>query len=39
LLEKQPSLATTEPIADGEERRGKMSWAMRLKRVLSQKLF
>jgi hypothetical protein len=34
--EKQPSLpATTEPIADGEERRGKMSWAMRLKRVFN----
>ena len=31
--EKQPSLpATTEPLLDGEERRGKMSWAMRLKR-------
>ena len=34
--EKQPSLpATTEPIADGEERRGKMSWAMRLKRIFN----
>ena len=34
--EKQPSLpATTEPISDGEERRGKMSWAMRLKRVFN----
>ena len=34
--EKQPSLpATTEPIADGEKRRGKMSWAMRLKRVFN----
>ena len=34
--EKQPSLpATTEPIADGEDRRGKMSWAMRLKRVFN----
>ena len=34
--EKQPSVpATTEPIADGEKRRGKMSWAMRLKRVFN----
>jgi len=34
--EKQPSLpATTEPLVDCEERRLKMSWAMRLKRVFN----
>ena len=34
--EKQPSLpATTEPPASCEEGRGKMSWAMRLKRVFN----
>jgi len=34
--EKQlPSIATTDLPADGEERRGKMSWAMRLKRVFN----
>ena len=33
---KQPSLpATTDPPAICEERRGKMSWAMRLKRVFN----
>ena len=34
--EKQlPSIATTDLPADCEERRGKMSWAMRLKRVFN----
>ena len=34
--DKQPlSTVTTEPPADSEERRGKMNWAMRLKRVFN----
>ena len=34
--EKQPSsMAITELPADSEDRRGKMSWAMRLKRVFN----
>ena len=32
---KLPSIARTEFLADGEERREKMSWAMRLKRVFN----
>ena len=32
---QHPSTATTEPPADSEERRGRMNWAMRLKRVFN----
>jgi len=32
---KPPSTETTEPASDYEERHGKMSWAMRLKRVFN----
>ena len=33
--EKQPPSTATEAPSDGEERRGKMNWAMRLKRVFN----